>query len=165
MQPTGFAESTMNSVTSSAAAAVTTNTFLPAVDAVTSSIMPASRWALCKPLDQSIRAAHRTANGARHDGSCPTACRPRGRRCAPATCAPCLCKACKHRPDADLERLVAEGGGAWRMDSSLNHAGRAVEPLWQKWTPTRRGPTTRSPALPGRRVMRLVRERLRLCDR
>jgi hypothetical protein len=29
MQPTGFAESMMNSVTSSAAAAVTTNTFLP----------------------------------------------------------------------------------------------------------------------------------------
>jgi hypothetical protein len=58
MQPTGFAESTMNSATSSAAAAVTTNTFLPPVDAVTFSIMLASRWALCKPLDQSIRAAH-----------------------------------------------------------------------------------------------------------
>ena len=69
MQPTGFAESTMNSVTSSAAAAVTTNTFLPPVDAVTSSIMLASRWALCKPLDQSICAAHCTANGARHDRS------------------------------------------------------------------------------------------------
>ena len=60
MQPTDFAESTMNSVTSSAAAAVTTNTFLPPVAAVTSSITLASRWALCKPLDQSIRAAHCT---------------------------------------------------------------------------------------------------------
>ena len=61
MQPTGFAGSTMNSVTSSAAAAVTTNTFLPPVDAATSSIMLASRWALCEPLDQGIRAAHCTA--------------------------------------------------------------------------------------------------------
>ena len=34
MQPTGFAESTMNSATSCAVAAVTTNTFLPPVDAV-----------------------------------------------------------------------------------------------------------------------------------
>jgi hypothetical protein len=46
------------------------NQYVPApVDAVTSSIMLASRWASCKPLDQSIRAAHCTANGARHDRS------------------------------------------------------------------------------------------------
>ena len=50
----------MSSVTSSAAAAVTTNMFLPPVDAVTSSIMLASRLALCKPLDQSIQSPHCT---------------------------------------------------------------------------------------------------------
>jgi hypothetical protein len=56
-----FAGSTMNSVTSSAAGAVTTNMFLPPVDAATSSIMLGLRWALCKRLDQSIHAAHCTA--------------------------------------------------------------------------------------------------------
>ena len=40
MQPTGLAESPMNSATSSAVAAVTTDTFLPPVDAVTSRVSP-----------------------------------------------------------------------------------------------------------------------------
>jgi hypothetical protein len=62
VRQTGFAENTMNSVTSSAADPVITNTFLPQVNAVTSSIMLASRLGgLRKPLDQSSQSAHCTA--------------------------------------------------------------------------------------------------------
>jgi transposase-like protein len=58
-RPTGSAESTMNSETSSAADPVTTNTFLQPGDAVTSSTMHASRSASCRSHDQKIHGALR----------------------------------------------------------------------------------------------------------
>ena len=62
-----FCESMMNSATSSAADPVTTNTFQQPADADTFSSAPASRWALCRPHDQEIRASWRVASGARRD--------------------------------------------------------------------------------------------------
>jgi transposase-like protein len=53
---TGSAASMMNSATSSAAALVTTNMFLPPAAAVASSIMLASRLALCRSHDRCIQA-------------------------------------------------------------------------------------------------------------
>jgi predicted nucleic acid-binding protein len=64
---TDFAESMMNSATSSAAGPVTTNTFRQPADAVTFSSTPASRWASCRSHNQKIQAARRVTNGARRD--------------------------------------------------------------------------------------------------
>ena len=64
---TDFAESMMNSATSSAADPVTTNTFQQPADAVTFSSTPASRWASCRSDNQRIQAARRVTNGVRRD--------------------------------------------------------------------------------------------------
>jgi putative transposase len=54
---TDFAESMMNSATSSAADPVTISTFQQAADADTFSSAPASRWASCRSHNQKIQAA------------------------------------------------------------------------------------------------------------
>ena len=53
MRPSGSAESTMNSVTSSAADPATTNTFQPPADAVDFSTKPELRSASCRSHDHS----------------------------------------------------------------------------------------------------------------
>ena len=62
-------ESMMNSATSSAAAPVTTNTFLPPAGAVASSITLASQLALCRPRDRARSNGALLRNGARCDRS------------------------------------------------------------------------------------------------
>jgi hypothetical protein len=66
-QQPDFAESMMNSATSSAADPITTNTFQQPADAVTFSGTPASQWASCRSRNKKVRAARRVANGARRD--------------------------------------------------------------------------------------------------
>jgi hypothetical protein len=67
---TDFAESMMNSVTSSAADPIKTNTFQQPADAVTFSGTPASRWASCRSHNPKIQAARRVANGATRNIQC-----------------------------------------------------------------------------------------------
>jgi hypothetical protein len=74
---TDFAESMMNSATSSAADPVTISTFQQAADADTFSSTPASRWASCRSHNQTIQAARRVANGARRDRTTSTTPIPR----------------------------------------------------------------------------------------
>ena len=64
---TDFAESMMNSATSSAADPVTISTFQQDADADTFFSAPASRWASCRSHNQKVQAARRVANGARRD--------------------------------------------------------------------------------------------------
>jgi hypothetical protein len=75
MQPTGLAESPMNSATSSAVAAVTTNTFLPPVDAVTSRVSTCqtvgTRFYLDgEPRHQPYRAGSGPSSSAGAPGQC-----------------------------------------------------------------------------------------------
>ena len=67
MRPSGSAESTMNSVTSSAAGPATTNTFQPPAAAVAFSTKPELQSASCRLHNQFIKQARCAANGARHD--------------------------------------------------------------------------------------------------
>ena len=66
-RPTDFADSMMNSATSSAADPVTISTFQQDADADTFFSAPASRWASCRSHNQKVQAARRVANGARRD--------------------------------------------------------------------------------------------------